>query len=689
MRRMTVTTMFTLAALALATSAFATQYPPGPGALYPDTLTIFNIQAALATPHPIVPDTVRGVGGIITGFDAKPTGFGFYIQISDPLGTLKFSGIDVFTGSVNKGPGTPFNFQVGDSVVVEYGKVQDFGGGTEIEGLDASQATDDVFCRWVSSGNALPPFYLGTMAELQELPTNTTAENWEGMLVKINFPTKVGRVSTTGGLGTNNSFLVVDPACLGPICDSVFVDGNTLATYAPPAVGTVVDWVQGIYEQRARGYRIQLRDGNDLQVATPPAVTDAYPVTDTRLRVVFDRNVTTASATTLTNYSLASTGTAGITGATMDGQSAVFIDINNGLADGDPEAITVSGIAGLANGLVMSSAATRNFTNGVITVQMIQGPNPDSLVSVTGCKDNANFLGGNNGGTARISVRGVCAGVQGALYTLMDPAGGPRSGVAVFAPISPLVMGHDYLVVGALQEFPSNTSGETEVVGTVYIQDYGTASLPTPVDIRIGQIADTTCDALQAIYNGEDVEGTIARFGHGKIVANNSGSAFVAGGNFRVVATPPWAPDTFFVANNITRTYLPVVDHVVDVTGIVQFSFGAFRIQPRSDADILDPGVLSTSGPLPSKVEFAVAPNPARTVRVAFGLPVRNSVDLGVFDLAGRKIATLANGDFEAGKYTRSWNGLDESGRKVGSGMYFYRMRVGTETYTLRGIKLD
>jgi flagellar hook assembly protein FlgD len=64
-------------------------------------------------------------------------------------------------------------------------------------------------------------------------------------------------------------------------------------------------------------------------------------------------------------------------------------------------------------------------------------------------------------------------------------------------------------------------------------------------------------------------------------------------------------------------------------------------------------------------------------------------VDLGVFDLQGRKVATLVRGTLEAGNYTHAWNGLDDSGRSAGSGVYFYRLKVGAETYTLRGIKLN
>ena len=61
---------------------------------------------------------------------------------------------------------------------------------------------------------------------------------------------RVVRTSATGGLGQNSSFLVVDniicpTGSVGPR-DSLFVDGLTLTTYAPPNTGIIVDRAQGI-----------------------------------------------------------------------------------------------------------------------------------------------------------------------------------------------------------------------------------------------------------------------------------------------------------------------------------------------------------------------------------------------------------------------------------------------------------
>jgi len=51
-------------------------------------------------------------------------------------------------------------------------------------------------------------------------------------------------------------------------------------------------------------------------------------------------------------------------------------------------------------------------------------------------------------------------------------------------------------------------------------------------------------------------------------------------------------------------------------------------------------------------------------------------------------VATLARGSFDAGAYSKKWDGRTDHGAPVGSGIYFYRLRVGAETFTLRGVRL-
>jgi hypothetical protein len=63
--------------------------------------------------------------------------------------------------------------------------------------------------------------------------------------------------------------------------------------------------------------------------------------------------------------------------------------------------------------------------------------------------------------------------------------------------------------------------------------------------------------------------------------------------------------------------------------------------------------------------------NPTTTIR--YSLPVSSNVTLSVFDVLGKEVATLVNGNIEAGVHSVQFNGADLS-----SGIYFYTLRAGS-----------
>jgi hypothetical protein len=684
-----------------ATAALAVQYPPGTsggfcvgppfgaGCPYPDTLIrISFIQDPGAVPHPVPPDTVWGIGGIIIGFDPIPTGFAVYVQNSDGNA---YGGYDLFTG----GTAYPTLFTpalaLGDSIVA-YGRMDEFQGSTELRGFNSSAFNDPLpAVRRVSTGNALPKFKRGTVNFYQELPTNPNAELWEECLVRTSsnqHKLRVAKNSDTGGLGQVNAFLLVDnvicpTGSIGP-CDTLFVDANTLANIQPLPVGALVDSVQGIYNQATRGYRIMIRDGNDLFDSSPPQLVDAYSISNgDSIRVVFDRGLTQASAENTLNFVLTSTGFPVDGCKRQPDTRVVHCKVTNGLAAGDPEGVTVNGVVNAANNQQMTSADTRNFANGVMTVAKIQKPSAAALAG-SPCDDRSAFSGpGNQNNGGRISTRGVCTIAIGSTYWIQDLAGGPRSGVAVFAPLVPLTVGRKYLIAGAAQEF----FGETEVTGTVFVKDEGVAAPPSPIIKSIAVLRDTSCDATQSVDNGEDYEGCLVTIQNAKIVDERT-----AGQNFFVAGPYPSNPDTFLVDNNVARTFDPNKNHYVNVTGVLDVSFATvgtlYRLQPRNNADIvlLDP--LAVEGQLPDGVSFAVT-SPSRTSHVTFALPKRDRVQIGVYDLVGRRLAVLADGEFTAGPHTLDWNGKDIAGNPVASGVYFYKLKVSGQTINRRGVLLN
>jgi hypothetical protein len=76
-------------------------------------------------------------------------------------------------------------------------------------------------------------------------------------------------------------------------------------------------------------------------------------------------------------------------------------------------------------------------------------------------------------------------------------------------------------------------------------------------------------------------------------------------------------------------------------------------------------------------------PNPFNPItEIAFSLPAAGPARVTVHDVAGRALATLVDGQSEAGEQTVVWDGHDASGVASPSGVYFVQLRFGTEVVT-------
>ncbi|MDI6792661.1 MAG: Ig-like domain-containing protein [bacterium] len=87
-------------------------------------------------------------------------------------------------------------------------------------------------------------------------------------------------------------------------------------------------------------------------------------------------------------------------------------------------------------------------------------------------------------------------------------------------------------------------------------------------------------------------------------------------------------------------------------------------------------------------------PNPMNPETwLPYALPEATSVDIRIYNLSGQLVRTISLGELEAGSYLSKdraayWNGQDESGREVASGIYFYQLQAGDSILTRRMIVL-
>jgi flagellar hook assembly protein FlgD len=77
-------------------------------------------------------------------------------------------------------------------------------------------------------------------------------------------------------------------------------------------------------------------------------------------------------------------------------------------------------------------------------------------------------------------------------------------------------------------------------------------------------------------------------------------------------------------------------------------------------------------------------PNPVvGATRIPIAIPAGGSrVTLDIFDLAGRPVRQLLEGDKPEGWHVVSWDGLDHDGRAVPAGIYFYRVTTASKAFT-------
>lgn len=105
------------------------------------------------------------------------------------------------------------------------------------------------------------------------------------------------------------------------------------------------------------------------------------------------------------------------------------------------------------------------------------------------------------------------------------------------------------------------------------------------------------------------------------------------------------------------------------------------------------PGATSVSGKdskIPNSFELSQNyPNPFNpNTTIRYALPEGGNVNLIVYDINGKEITTLVKGYKEAGEYNVVWNGKNNFGQQVASGIYFYSLSAGSLRQTKKLILL-
>ncbi|MEW6701134.1 MAG: T9SS type A sorting domain-containing protein [Bacteroidota bacterium] len=111
---------------------------------------------------------------------------------------------------------------------------------------------------------------------------------------------------------------------------------------------------------------------------------------------------------------------------------------------------------------------------------------------------------------------------------------------------------------------------------------------------------------------------------------------------------------------------------------------GVYQYLIRAYISLNPTGVKEVVELMPSSFSLAQNyPNPFNpSTNISYRLQGTSYTTLRVYDMLGREVATLVNEEQPAGTYQIVWNGTDNFGNKVTSGVYIYRLQAGSFSQT-------
>jgi len=125
-----------------------------------------------------------------------------------------------------------------------------------------------------------------------------------------------------------------------------------------------------------------------------------------------------------------------------------------------------------------------------------------------------------------------------------------------------------------------------------------------------------------------------------------------------------------------------------------EYILGVKAAYEGGDSDIATMvwGFILKNGNTDSPVVTALGgniPNPFNPITVInYSIKDAGQVSVVVYNAKGQYVKTLVDAAMDAGEHSVSWEGTNENGNSVKSGVYFYRMKSGRYTSTKKMILL-
>ncbi len=509
----------------------------------------------------------------------------------------------------------------------------------------------------LSTGNPNYGYAAVTTADVD--PDDTDSEKYEGQLISV---TDVTVTAEPDGYG---QWYIEDASAVGAM-----VDDYGYYSY-DPHLFDVLDEVRGILMYSFYQFKIEPRYDEDI--IGPPIISDVryspIPPVAGNMTITADVTDNQSVASCTLNYALSATGPWSKTPMTeareiYSAQIGPYVDGNR-----------IYYFIEASDGVITARKPSEDSYSlyiGMVDIDAIQyvaAPDVDDASPLDELAVNT------------IGIVTAEPGVYSDYYFMIQtedgfPTRGVWQGIKIYdrTGSASFERGDEVIVCGEVQE----NWGETEislhfVEGAVLVESRG--SMPDPVSINTVE--------LQTKATGEQYEGVYVHVENATVEVEDMGY-----GEWAI--TNGAAGDTCRVDDDAEYTYDPVVGDNVYVLGTVMFMYGNYKVEPRGDEDIAVNPVGVDDGIVGAKLDLGQnMPNPFNPkTTIAFTLPEPTDVTIEVYDVAGRKVATLMNDRLGSGGHFVEWTGRGDNGEKVASGVYFYRLLAGGEEISKKMVLL-
>ena len=239
-------------------------------------------------------------------------------------------------------------------------------------------------------------------------------------------------------------------------------------------------------------------------------------------------------------------------------------------------------------------------------------------------------------------------------YFFIQDGTGAWNGIAIY-PLQPVEIGDEIVISGMVDEY----FDKTEITDIINMTVLGTAGIPAPVIISTSALASSE-EYESVLVQVQDVTVTNEDMGNGEWEIDDGSGPCIVGhlGDY---------------------TYIPVLDDFIyDITGVCDYTYGAFKLEPRDDDDIDLIGVGVDDQVTATKIQLYNYPNPFNPeTKIYFTAEYAANTELFIYNIKGQKIKTLINKNLPAGEHSVVWDGKDENGKPVASGIYYYQLNTG------------